>query len=356
MDILDKIYNALPDLLLLVIVLVVVLGGLAIANWFLLGKARSLGPGKRFPRRIAMIILVLVGIVCVVFALPVDENARQQLFGLLGLLLTVLITLSSTTFLANAMAGLMLRAVGGFRTGDFIQVDEHFGRVTERGFFHTEIQTEDRDLTTFPNLYLVTNPLKVIRYSGTVVSANVSLGYDVPHKRVISLLMEAALEAKLQDPFVQIIELGDFSVSYRIGGFLTEVRQLLAARSNLRAKMLSTLHGAGVEIVSPNFMNQRQLTDQIIPPEEHSVVDLPEQGQVPEQRIFDKANQAEELMTMKQENDSITDEISELQKSLKAAKPEEVPPLEKNIERLQDRQAKIEATIETAQTDQDIDG
>ena len=60
-----------------------------------------------------------------------------------------------------------------FRPGDFVRVGERLGRVTERGLFHTEIQTEDRDLTTLPNLYLVTNPVTVVRASGTIVSTTV---------------------------------------------------------------------------------------------------------------------------------------------------------------------------------------
>ena len=121
-------------------------------------------------------VLALLGCMIILLAVPIGDDTRTQLIGLLGLLLSVVIALASTTFVANAMAGFMLRAVRSFHTGDFIQVGEQFGRVTERGLFHIEIQTEDRDLTTLPNLYLVSNPVKVIRYSGTVVSATVSLG------------------------------------------------------------------------------------------------------------------------------------------------------------------------------------
>jgi len=37
-------------------------------------------------------------------------------------------------------------------------VGDYFGRVTERGLFHVEIQTEDRDLATLPNMFLVSQP------------------------------------------------------------------------------------------------------------------------------------------------------------------------------------------------------
>jgi small-conductance mechanosensitive channel len=76
------------------------------------------------------------------------------------------------------------------------------GKCRGAGRFHTEIQTDERTLTTLPNLYLVTNPVTTLRSSGTVVSATVSLGYDVPRGRIEELLLEAArdqLEAELEE-------------------------------------------------------------------------------------------------------------------------------------------------------------
>jgi len=64
--------------------------------------------------------------------LPIEQSKRAQLLSLLGILLSGAIALSSTTFLGNAMAGLMLRALNNFKAGDFLSVKEEFGRVTER--------------------------------------------------------------------------------------------------------------------------------------------------------------------------------------------------------------------------------
>ncbi|MEO1130885.1 MAG: mechanosensitive ion channel domain-containing protein, partial [Planctomycetota bacterium] len=121
---------------------------------------------RRLPRQITMLVLTLLAVIVVVLAIPDEESvaggisdeARSSLLSLLGLGITALITLSSTTLAANAMSGIMLRATAPIRGGDWIRVGEHFGRVTERGLFHTEIQTEDRDLLSLPNLYLATNP------------------------------------------------------------------------------------------------------------------------------------------------------------------------------------------------------
>ena len=110
-----------------------------------------------------MLLLVGLGLVLFLLTLPLEKKTHKELFQLLALLITAVITLSSTTFVSNAMAGFMLRGMQSFRLGDFLRVEKQFGRVTERGLFHTEIQTEERALTTLPNLFLVSHPFTVIR-------------------------------------------------------------------------------------------------------------------------------------------------------------------------------------------------
>ena len=238
-----------------------------------------------------------MGVLFIVMALPVTDTTRGQVLGLIGVVFTGIIAFSSTTFVTNAFAGLMLRLIRNYKAGDFICINDLFGRITERGLFHTEIQTEERDLTTLPNLYLITNPMTVVRSSGTIVSASLSLGYDESHHKVEPLLIEAATHVGLTEPFVQVMELGDFSVSYKISGFLAETKQLLAMRSNLKRAILDVLHAAGVEIVSPNFMNQRVLSSNVaVIPESAGVSKGPgrDPAALPEDLIFDKAEIAEE--------------------------------------------------------------
>jgi small-conductance mechanosensitive channel len=320
-----------------------------VSYWLLLRRKRERGDEQRFPvTRLFMVILAIAGFVISVLSLPFPATTISGVFAALGLVLSLAIALSSTTFVANAMAGLMLRGVRSFRTGDFIRVGEQFGRVTERGFFHTEIQTEDRDLVTLPNMYLVTNPVKVVRYSGTVVSANLSLGYDVPHSQVTSLLLEAARGADLQDPFVQILSLGDYSVTYRIAGVLKEVKQLLSSRSKLRATVLTTLHGAGIEIASPQIMNQRRLAEgqRILPP---GVVETAgtDEVDVPEEKIFDKANEAERVEKLRLDRDNAAARIVELKTLLRSTQEDQRARLEQEIAHLQQVVEEIGKTLES---------
>mgnify|MGYP000194489809 CR=1 FL=1 len=250
---------------------------------------------SRWTRQLSFAGLILCFVVAIFLALPVSDSMKGQLFNLLGIALTATIALSSTTFVGNAMAGFMLRAIDAIRPGDFLKVGEHVGRVSEQGILHTEIQTEDRDLTTLPNLYLVTSAVTVVRSSGTIISATVSLGYDISRTKVEILLLEAGERAGLKEPFVQVLELGDFSVNYRIAGFLEEVKYLISFRSKLRGHMLDVLHENQVEIVSPNFMNQRvyPVDKSFIPRPSKSKVEV--ETKAPEDLIFDKADEAQSV-------------------------------------------------------------
>jgi small-conductance mechanosensitive channel len=350
---LEKVYSALPDFIPALITITVVVVGLCIANWFLLRRRFDLNEESRFPRRIAMLLLVGFGIVLILVSLPEKQGTKSDLFRLFGLLLTAMIALSSTTFVANAMAGLMLRAVQSFKPGDFVRISKHFGRVTARGLFHTEIQTEDRDLTTLPNLYLISHPITVVRASGTIVSATVSLGYDNPYSTIESLLVKAAKRAGLQEPFTQIMELGDFSVTYRVAGFLPEVKQILTARSNLRAMMLNTLHGADVEIVSPTFMYQRQTDEEsrTFPPKPVSRLHRSDSAKdnIPEELIFDKAEQVERMEQHRAKRDKLIAEVKDLEGQLKKAEPNERSQLERKINRRRKRSEAMTKIIETYQ-------
>jgi small conductance mechanosensitive channel len=311
-------YPAVFDLLPTIATVILASLLLWVVDSRVLVRLRGGAEERRFARQLIMLTLTLCALVVVILTLPVSEETRGQLIGLLGLALTAALTLSSATFVSNAMAGLMLRSVGNLRPGDFVRVGEQFGRVTVRGLFHTEIQTPDRDLTTLPNLYLVSNPVTVVRESGTIVSCEVSLGYDNPHTAVEPLLLRAAEAAGLQECFVLVTSLDNFSVGYRVAGFLEDVSSLLSSRSALAKSVLDHLHGAGIEIMSPTFMGQRQLAAgmRMVPGAARaaSVKPAAAPGPRPEEVAFDKAEEAGRLDRLRRELDALQREISAMEK------------------------------------------
>ncbi len=256
---LHSVIAAVRSLLLTVVVVVLGGGTLWFADRWLHRRAEKIPGWGNFQRELLMVGLSLVVLIALVLALPVTEATRGSLITLFSLGITAVIALSSTTLASNAMAGLMLRIVRSFRPGDYIRVGDFLGRVTERGLFHTEIQDERSDLVTLPNLYVTSNAVTVIRPSGTFVSATLSLGYDIHHDEIEKFLIQAAGSAGLVEAFVRIRALGDFSVTYEVSGRLGDTKTFLGSKSALHRAVLDSLHRNGVEIVSPTFMNQRQI-------------------------------------------------------------------------------------------------
>lgn len=307
--------NAIPGtfvkFLPVLVVLALVSGILAITNRVLKKRWQD-QPDLQFRFQLIMLALTFAGILAVILALPMSDSMRGQLLGLIGILLSAAIALSSTTFIGNIMAGIMLKAIRSVRPGDFLSVANVTGRITEMDLLHTEIQTEDRDLVTVPNLYMVTQPMKVVRASGTIVSAEVSLGYDIPRTQASKLLREAAGKAGLADSFIHVRDLGDYSVTYRIAGLLEDVKSLISVRSRLREEMLDALHRAGVEIVSPQFMNTRSLeaSRSFIP----AVAEASEASTVSQEEVaFDKAEVAASVEQIKKAIEAVDHELQALE-------------------------------------------
>ena len=319
-QLLDSIISFWP-LLCVVIVLGAALRG---THWFLIGRHPDLSSERKFPRQITMLGLLLLGLILAILVLPVSETFRDRLLGLIGLLISGIIAFSSPTIVANFMAGILLRITRPFRTGDFVRVGEYFGRVSERGLFDTELQTESRELIALPNTYLISNPVTAVLNSGTIISITLSLGFDIHHSQVEPLLIEAAEKSGLEEPFVHILEIGNYSITYRISGLLIEVKGLITARSNLSRNVLDTLHGQGIEIMSPAYMNQRRTGDdkKVIPPfvTEASSEASSEASAAAEQIAFDKADRAELIEDEKQK---LTKDLQEMEALLKEASGED---------------------------------
>lgn len=288
-------------LIIQVLVILAVLGGVL---WF--GRKRldtyfESRPHLKFRHQLIQISAVLVAILFLILLLPFGAELRGQLLRLYGLIFSATIALSSTTLVGNIMAGLMLRAIGNCRPGHYITVGDYFGRISEMDLLHTEIQTEERDLTTLPNLYLITHPVRVMRESGTLLSVEVSLGYDVSRRVVEDLLTKAATDSELESPYVQIRELGDFSVTYQVSALLREVNRLLEKRRELRARTMDVLHAAGIEIVSPSFMNTRAIEKgQAFIPEVGGDDDAAPTTGSPDAIVFDKAEKAASVSKLRE--------------------------------------------------------
>ncbi|MDF1571178.1 MAG: mechanosensitive ion channel [Bacteroidales bacterium] len=153
-----------PTGVLLVLILLMIL------NNYIFSKFRSsTGNGNIVKRSIAT-FLALIGGLAFILALPINHTLKGQILSFLGIIISAGIALSSTTVLGNLIAGFMNNSMNRFRNGDLISIGDFQGRVTRKSAFHSEIQLEDSNFVTIPNLYMASNPVKLTRKSNTVIN------------------------------------------------------------------------------------------------------------------------------------------------------------------------------------------
>lgn len=355
MNIMEWLTGAVVEMLPLAAVALIGGGALFFLNRRMVRKAAEMSSEGTFRRQLLLSIFSGMFLVAVIIAAPLNPDDTHDLITLFGVAVTGVIALSSTTLASNAMAGVMLRLVRNFNRGDYIRVGQYLGRVTERGLFHTEIQNEYSDLTTLPNQYLVSNAVTVIRPSGTFISATLSLGYDLQHDGIEDLLCTAVERAGLVEPFVRIRTLGDYSVTYEVSGKLGDTKTFLGSKSALHRSVLDTLHGAGVEIVSPAFENQRRVGsgEKFLPDIEEGRTADPKRDRGPDTLVFDKADQVERVEDLRRRLADLDAELADLGAQQKTEDPEGAETLQQNIdrrqkvrERLVARIAEIEAAVD----------
>jgi len=338
--------NQLIDFLLsfsgAAITVLVIIISLIISKWVFQRIEQEKGKST-ITRQVIYLIILLLGALALTISLPIEQTLKGQIIGLIGIVLSAAFAFSSTTLIGNALAGLMNANIKNFNLGDFIRIENNFGRVTKKGLFRAEIQTEDRNLTSLPNLYIANNPLKIIRESGTIISTTVSLGYDLNRSKIEKLLLEAANNTGLTEPFVFITNLGDFSVTYKINGLLTDIDKYFTVTSKLNANVMDHFHKGGIEIVSPNFMNQRQVSDiQFIP--KITKKSKPTQDEkLPEQLVFDKAIKADKIDDKVESLEKIDEEIKQLKSASKDSKDKEE--INNRIKRLEEQKEKLNTHI-----------
>lgn len=342
----DQIINILKSSLKPVSI-VLILTLLLLINSWIFKKIKSTKLSGNILKNSIATLVIFVGVLTFILAIPIDKTLKGQILSFLAIVVSAGIALSSTTVLGNLIAGIMNNSMKRFKNGDLIKIGDLQGRVTKTSIFHIEIQLEDSNFITIPNLYIATNPVKLTRKTDTVISTSVSLGYDIPRTKIEKLLKEAALLTGLTDPYVYITNLGDYSVLYKIHGFLEDSSKYFSTSSVLNSKVMDVLHKERIEIVSPTFMNQRNVSEKVFIPKEIIKNDVAKDEKSPEDLIFDEAIKSEKIEKKKDQLKELTEQQNLLEEKHKDLKNEEdIQKNKSSIKKMDVLKAKIEKNIE----------
>ena len=200
-----------------------------------------------------------------------DSGVFQGISVFIGLI----ISLGSSTLIANLMAGLVITFMRPFRLGDRIKLNDTVGDIIEKTPLVTRVKTPKNEIVTVPNSFvmssLTTNYSSSAQEYGLIIHTDVTFGYEVPWQQVHELMVKAALatphiEAEPR-PFVLQTKLDDWYVVYQINAYTRHPEHMAGIYSQLHGNIQDIFHAAGIEVMSPHFMGVRP-NDQVIMPDE----------------------------------------------------------------------------------------
>ncbi len=212
-------------------------------------------------RRIVSLVVWGLGLAV---AYPYLPGASSEAFKGLSVLFGLMLTLGSTGLVTQAMSGLVIVYSRALRKGDFVELNDVQGVVTEVASLATKIVNVRNEEITIPNSVLISSPIrnysKLSDAKGTLLSTKVTIGYDAPWRQVHALLIEAARKTPAvrgtPAPFVYQRALADFYVEYELFVSIDRPLERIPILSALHANVQDEFNAHGVQIMSPHFFAQ----------------------------------------------------------------------------------------------------
>ena len=278
-DILKSVVEYLPNLFKIIVIIICFHYLLKLVRYFAnevaSGRLKINGFYADWAMPTHTLLRVLLYSFMLVMIWPLLPNSDSEIFQGVSVFIGVVVSLGSTSVVGNVMSGLVMTYMRPFRIGDFIRFGDTEGEVIEKSMLVTRIRTRKNDIVTIPNSNMMSSQTSNYTFSaqryGIIVHTKITIGYDEPWTKIESLLVQAAENTdgikRHPKPFVRITALDDFYVEYEINGITDRAKTLSTVYSALHQQILDTMHGAGVEIMSPHIEARRDNLPVQIPKE-----------------------------------------------------------------------------------------
>ncbi|HUV70993.1 MAG TPA: mechanosensitive ion channel family protein [Terracidiphilus sp.] len=219
------------------------------------------------------IVRVLIIALTLVVIFPYLPGSKSPAFQGVTIFLGVLVSLGSTSAVANIVAGIILTYMRAFKIGDRVKIADTVGDVIEKTLLVTRIRTIKNVEITISNSMVLNS--HIVNFSASpqdqrlILHTTVTIGYDAPWRTVHQLLINAALacDGILKDPkpFVFQTVLDDFYVHYEINAYTDQPNAMANIYSDLHVLIQDTFNEGGVEIMSSHYANVRDGNRSTIP-------------------------------------------------------------------------------------------
>ena len=205
-----------------------------------------------------LVLLAAFGVVVVFPYLPASDSAA---FAGVSVFMGVLFSLSSSSAISNAIAGIVLTYTGAFRLGERVKLGDTFGDIVEVSMLATRVRTIKNEDITIPNSIVLggamTNYSRQAKSLGLILHTSVTIGYETPWRQVEAMLLLAAERttglAREPQPFVLEKKLGDFAVVYELNAYCGNVQAMNRLYAEMHRNILDVFNEYGVQIMTPAY-------------------------------------------------------------------------------------------------------
>ena len=257
--------HALPNLLIVVVVITATRVAIAVTNAFFdavergtIVTAWTSADTSRASRRLTAAALWLFA---AVIAYPYVPGSGTDAFKGVSVFVGIIVSLGSAGLVNQLMSGFTLTYSRGVKVGDVVRTGEVAGLVTRMGMFSMQLRTVCGELITVPNAVVVSQSMSnYTRTEGTPhlsLDTQVTIGYSTPWRQVQALLTVAAerTDMVLRDPRPRVLQraLEDFYVRYQLIVAVDCRANYADVLNNLLANIQDAFNEHGVQIMSPNY-------------------------------------------------------------------------------------------------------
>jgi small-conductance mechanosensitive channel len=267
-DIALSIANAIPGLLLVIVILLIARLIIRLASFFFDRVARGrismggLDADTVVPTR--RIFQFVVWAFAAALAYPYLPGSDTEAFKGVSVLFGLAVSIGASSLVGQAVSGLILTYTRAFRPGEYVRIGDTEGTVVGMGAFATRVRTGLGEEVLVPNNLGLQNSTKNFSRStpgpGFMVSSGVTIGYSTPWRQVHAMLEEAARRTAGIDrdpaPYVRQTALADFYVEYRLIAHspIDDSTERIDMLSSLHANIQDVFNEHGVQIMSPHYM------------------------------------------------------------------------------------------------------
>ena len=212
------------------------------------------------------ILKFLIYFFALILIAPNLPGYASPAFKGLSIFTGIIVSLGSSSFVSNIIAGIMIAYYRPFAKGDRVQIGDKIGDITDMSLLVVKLRTfQDIDVSIPNSVVLssdVSNYHSAITEKGAIkLYTTITIGYDVPGDKVKELCIKAvnATPDFLKDPpsFVLQKSLDDFYVSYEIYGYTDKPENMKQIYSDLNSNIRKFFDEDNVEIMSPHYRTLR---------------------------------------------------------------------------------------------------